>query len=109
MAQRAKILRRLKPIDLPEAQCDHHDLGKGKFELRGQALRADKRGVLFQKREHGLVRLQERGTQSCLFSARLAKTPDERFFVRLGSQIASRTRAFVPGRMAGLKGILPSG
>jgi hypothetical protein len=59
MAQRAKVLRRLEPIDPLEAQRDHHGLGKGKFELRGQALRADIRGVLFQKREHGLVRLQE--------------------------------------------------
>jgi hypothetical protein len=108
MAQRAKILRRLKPIDLPEAQCDHHDLGKGKFELRGQALRADKRGVLFQKREHGLVRLQEREPRAAYSVPGLRKLPTNDFSCRLGSQIAYRTRAFVPGRMAGPKGILPS-
>jgi hypothetical protein len=59
MAQRAKVLRRLKRIDLLEAQRDHHGLRKGEFKPRGQALRADVRGVLFQKREHGLVIFQE--------------------------------------------------
>jgi len=59
MAQRAKVLRRLEPIDLLETQRDHHGLGKGEFKLRGQALRADVRGVLFQKRNHGLVEFQE--------------------------------------------------
>jgi len=56
MAQRAKVLCRL---NLLEAQRDHHGLGKGEFKPRGQALRADVRGVLFQKREHGLLMLQE--------------------------------------------------
>jgi hypothetical protein len=56
MAQRAKVLCRL---DLLEAQRDHHGLGKGEFKPRGQAFRADVRGVLFQKREHGLLMLQE--------------------------------------------------
>jgi hypothetical protein len=59
MAQRAKVLRRLKPIDPLESQRDHHGLGKGEFKPGGQARRADVRGVLFQKREHGLVILQE--------------------------------------------------
>jgi hypothetical protein len=59
MAQRAKVLRRLEPIDLLEAQRDYHGLGKGEFKLRGQALRADVRGALFQKRNHGLVEFQE--------------------------------------------------
>jgi len=40
MAQRAKVLRRLKPIDLLEAQRDHHGLGKGEFEPRGHSASA---------------------------------------------------------------------
>jgi hypothetical protein len=60
MAQRAKIVRRLKPIDLLEAQRDHHGLGKGEFKPSGQALRADVRGVRSQERDHGFVILQER-------------------------------------------------
>jgi hypothetical protein len=56
MAQRAQVLRRL---NLLEAQGDHHGLGKREFKPRGQALRADVRGMLFQKREHGVLMLQE--------------------------------------------------
>jgi len=91
MAQRAKVLRRLIPIDLLEAQRDHHGLGKGEFKPRGQALRADVRGVLFQKLEHGLAILQECDL-GCAYSVPGSeKTADERLFKRLGSQIASRT------------------
>ena len=104
MAQRAKVLRRL---NLLEAQRDHHGLGKGEFKPRGQALRADVRGVPFQKREHGLLMLQE-SNSGLLIQCQARKSANERLFKMLGRQIASRTGRLSPVVGAGT-GILPCG
>ena len=108
MAQRAKVLRRLIPIDLLEAQRDHHGLGKGEFKPRGQALRADVRGVLFQKREHGLVELQGCDPGRLLIQCQARENCQRTVFHEIRELDRFSDWAFMPSCVAEATGILPN-
>jgi hypothetical protein len=105
MAQRAKVLRRFKPIDLLEAQRDHHGLGKGEFKPSGQALHADVLGVLFQKPGHGLVILQVCDAVPIQCQAR--ENCRRTTFHEVSEPDRISDRAFVPDLFAEPTGILP--